>query len=330
MKYPRFATIPQQVFPNQRNDEKILVLSRRHWINFAFFAVIIAALFIAPVIALFFLYGYLRAIAVGNNLLQDILILGSGTYFLVLEAVLLTAWISYYYNIFAVTSERVVEITQRGLFNRETRELFFEQIEDVTCKTKGIIYTLLNVGDLEIETAGPALNFKITQLVHPQAIAEIIHDHSSRVKQSAGAENGESNLPAMGMINEIKIPLDGNTPAIMNLKGELGESKSAIKGLCRKPRTLREKIDFWWIVRCSRILDSLEYSEENGGNYCVPSRILTKKHIGGKVESKPPSLRRKKNELRLQEQQFSKTEAVAEGEEGKKSLGKEDKGMMDF
>jgi len=264
MKYPKFAYIPQQVFPNQRKDERVYILARRHWVSFIFFGILLVALFIIPFLSLILLFGQLREIAAGNNLLQDIIILGFGVYYLVLEAVLLTSWISYYYNIFIVTNERVIDIAQKGLFNRETHELFFEQIEDVSSKTKGIAYTLLNVGDIELETAGPALNFVISKVNSPQAVVEILHDLSFQAKQGVRVPNRIPNLPVMGIIDDRKIPLNGDTPPIMNLNGELKGLHHTIKILCKKPKTLRQKIDYWWNMHCSRMVDSLEQSEEEG------------------------------------------------------------------
>jgi len=246
VKYPKFAYIPQQVFSNQRKDERVYILARRHWVSFIFFGIALIALLIIPFLSLIFLYGQLRDIAAGNNLMQDVIILGFGVYYLVLEAVFLTAWLSYYYNIFIVTNERVVDITQKGLFNRETHELFFEQIEDVSSKTKGIIYTLLNVGDIELETAGPALNFVISKVNAPQAVVEILHNLSFQAKQGISVPDRVPDLPVMGIINDRKIPLNSNPPPIMNLKGELNELHHTIQDLCKKPKTMREKIDYWW------------------------------------------------------------------------------------
>ena len=62
-------------------------------------------------------------------------------------------WIDYWLDVWIVTDERVINIEQKGLFSRSVSELHFYNVQDVTTSVRGVIPTLLNYGDVEVQTA---------------------------------------------------------------------------------------------------------------------------------------------------------------------------------
>lgn len=63
---------------------------------------------------------------------------------------------NYYLSIQIVTSERIIDVDQRGLFNREVNALSVNNIQDVNYKKSGFWGTLLNFGNVIVQTAGAA------------------------------------------------------------------------------------------------------------------------------------------------------------------------------
>jgi hypothetical protein len=61
---------------------------------------------------------------------------------------------NYYLSIQIVTSERIIDVDQRGLFNREVNTLSIGNIEDVSYKKSGFWGTLLDFGNVVVQTAG--------------------------------------------------------------------------------------------------------------------------------------------------------------------------------
>lgn len=61
---------------------------------------------------------------------------------------------NYYLSIQIVTSERIIDVDQRGLFNREVNTLSITNIEDVSYKKSGFWGTLLDFGNVVVQTAG--------------------------------------------------------------------------------------------------------------------------------------------------------------------------------
>jgi membrane protein YdbS with pleckstrin-like domain len=60
---------------------------------------------------------------------------------------------NYYLSMQMVTSDRLVDIDQRGLFNRELNELAMDNVEDVTYKQVGPVSALFNFGTVSVQTA---------------------------------------------------------------------------------------------------------------------------------------------------------------------------------
>ncbi|MEK7514307.1 MAG: PH domain-containing protein [Patescibacteria group bacterium] len=84
-------------------------------------------------------------------------------------------WTDYYLDVWYVTDRRVIEIEQHGFFNRHVSSMPFDKIQDITIETKGIFATLLNFGDLKVETAGDKEgNFMLPHATRPHKAKEII------------------------------------------------------------------------------------------------------------------------------------------------------------
>ncbi|MCX6809569.1 MAG: hypothetical protein NTZ65_02370 [Candidatus Berkelbacteria bacterium] len=138
MRYPRFVYIPQAVFANQKDDERIFVVARRHAIDFVISSWALVILVIAPIFV--FSLGaksILQSVIFTDVLSRDITVIFFLLYFLMLAIIFMTSWIGYYYNLLIISEEGIIEVAQKGLFNREIYEVLFDQIEDVSYHTHG-------------------------------------------------------------------------------------------------------------------------------------------------------------------------------------------------
>ena len=89
----RFTQVPQPVIPNQRNDEVIYVLSRKHYLDYLPFATILAALAIIPLGAILIGLGpFLNLLETSSIIVRDIIILAFVAYYLFLAGVFIARW----------------------------------------------------------------------------------------------------------------------------------------------------------------------------------------------------------------------------------------------
>jgi len=107
------------------------------------------------------------------------------TYFLGMAAaivvgalVMLPSWISWYFSVFIVTDQRLIQITQKGLFNRSVIDMRLNQIQMVNYQIAGLQETLLGFGTIMMQTYVGDL--VIHEIHHPAKIQkkllEILRD----------------------------------------------------------------------------------------------------------------------------------------------------------
>jgi hypothetical protein len=61
-------------------------------------------------------------------------------------------WLSWYFSLFIVTDHRLIQITQKGLFNRSVVDMGLNQIQMVNYQVSGIQETLLGSGTIMMQT----------------------------------------------------------------------------------------------------------------------------------------------------------------------------------
>jgi len=268
MEYPRYAYIPQCVFPNQRDSEKIFVLTRRHFISFVFFIFIFFLLALVPLALIFALLNASTGYYSDSSVLTiDIMIVLICSYYLLIISFFITAWVAYYYDIFIVTDERIIDITQKGLFSREIYELSFEQIEDVTTKTRGFLNTIFEAGDIEIQTAGQQRNFKLQRVPKPLIIAEIIHSLTLQARNKKSIEGRSTEMLAVGLLERTPVVKGRFVPPVMNFDGKLSELRRAYIERIGSPRGFRQRFDRWWwshIKRDEGLFVNYDYIAKQG------------------------------------------------------------------
>lgn len=146
------------LFPGQKNDEKILLITRRHWF--------VLARNLIVVFLLSFLVIFLPDTPF-MNFVKAILLM-------FLLAALFTIIVLYYLNMQIVTNLRIVDITQKNLFNHEVSEMRLERIQDVTAEIIGVFGTILNYGHVHVQTAGETERFEFDYIPDPEAVAKLI------------------------------------------------------------------------------------------------------------------------------------------------------------
>lgn len=159
--------------PNKLPNETVVLFLRRHWIDlFRIFA------FTGVMIALPVIIG--AVITFGNPaMLQNVfwgpaLILTLFGYLLMVLILTFTELTDYWLDVWIVTSERILNTEQHGLFNRIVSEVYLYQIQDVTSETKGFLATFLTFGHVYIQTAAERERFDFKNIDNPDDIKIVI------------------------------------------------------------------------------------------------------------------------------------------------------------
>jgi hypothetical protein len=163
----------QYIFPGQQAGEQIYLVIRQHWIILAgrmFFALLFVVIF----------FG---SNAVLNSMLPEfasqyasLINLAKILYLLFLLLGIFMTFVIYYLNVQIVTNKRVVDITQNGLLSHTVSELELSHIEDVTTEVDGLLPTMLNFGDVFIQTAAEKERFVFSNIAKPADVQKLILD----------------------------------------------------------------------------------------------------------------------------------------------------------
>lgn len=153
-------------FENKQEQEKVVLILRRHPItNVGWIAVTILLLF-APRVLTFF--PLLSSFPVNY---QFIAILG---WYLITVAYALEQFLSWFYNVNIITDERIVDVDFTNLIYKEVTDAKLDKIQDVTYKMGGVSRTLLNYGDVFVQTASEEPNVEFLAVPDPDKVVKII------------------------------------------------------------------------------------------------------------------------------------------------------------
>lgn len=153
---------------------------RRHWVDMST-AVLMAGGLAAAGIGLSFGTGLYQSIV--PMLPHGVLgLISLGLVTLAVIVLLIGFW-SYRNNYVVLTNLHIIEVKQTGLFGREISRLTLDHLQDVTGRRVGFWPTILNYGDVLVQTAGETNEFLIQRIPSPQKVAELFqaaHDEYIR------------------------------------------------------------------------------------------------------------------------------------------------------
>ncbi len=158
-------------------DEKIILQVRKHWFILFGETLFLVFLLLLPVIiiiatSLLKVSGFIEI--TGNEIFLYIII--TSLWLLFIWVTFFVIWTDYYLDILIVTNKRIVDIEQKGLFSREVSTFRLDRIQDITTEVHGLIATLINFGDVHIQTAGESREFIAKGIPKPTKVRRQILD----------------------------------------------------------------------------------------------------------------------------------------------------------
>ena len=168
-----------------KEDEEVVVIFRKSW-GSRLFSILKVVLFFA--ILLVFSFWLLRSL-IGGIIFFLFLI------FVVLYAIYI--WINWYFDSVVITNQRIIKISQKGLFNKTVEEIPLDHIVNVSYEIPGFLATIFNYGALIVELdigkemtleclSGPKqtqdLITELVRLASKKVSAEELVEFISRVK----------------------------------------------------------------------------------------------------------------------------------------------------
>jgi hypothetical protein len=176
-------------FEGQKPQEEILLVLHRHWFDilsrfFLLFVFLILLLGSSVYLPMIF-----SDIEDGQGRLLFALL--ESLFFMLFWLVAALIWVDYYFDVWIVTNERIVNIEQKGLFSRVVSELELENIQDITTDVKGVIATFLNYGNLYVQTAAEMERFVFRNIPDPYAVKDRVMNLQNKIERKEEHQFGE-------------------------------------------------------------------------------------------------------------------------------------------
>lgn len=158
-------------------NEHIVSISRKHWWTLTGKITVVLFLGLIPVL-LYSFWGIISPqITLPNKEAASAFIyFALALYYTFLWLYFCISFVDYFLDAWIVTNMRILDVEQKGLFNREISECYLSNIQDITVIIKGVVPTFLNFGDLHIQTAAEKKEFIFPQIADPNKIKNIILD----------------------------------------------------------------------------------------------------------------------------------------------------------
>ena len=152
-------------FIQLKPDEKIIAIYRQYGFTYIWSVLLAFVLLVLPffLLAWFFSHGLF-------GVLGFFVLLGFGLWYSLRKIV------HWYYNLFVVTDRRIVDVDQRGFFDRTVSEVAYGKIQDVSYRIKGILPTVLHFGTVVVQTAGSTANLELERMKNPEQIVDLINE----------------------------------------------------------------------------------------------------------------------------------------------------------
>lgn len=177
-----FCVLPKNVsFQAQNSDEQIILLLRPHIItNLGWFLTTLLAILVPLAAYTLFpdLSSYISAIP--SRFFPVITIV----YFLGLALYVLSHLIAWFYNIFLVTNQRVVDIDYDNVMYQDIAITKLQEIEDVHYTQSGFFASLFNYGDIDIQTEANKPNFEAEKVPNPSYAANLMASYIEKERNN--------------------------------------------------------------------------------------------------------------------------------------------------
>lgn len=181
-----FLVTPVMSFEGQEDGERVVLLLRAHLVTLVPALLLVIFLVFVP-----FLFPSILSLLEVNltgvwTALQTFLVVLF--WYLLVFAYAFYKFIFWYFNIYLVTNERIVDFDFRGLLHKETSYANLAQIQDITPKTIGFFGTFFHYGDIFVQTAGTVPEIEFHHVPRPNEVVKKILEERRREEGEAPGE----------------------------------------------------------------------------------------------------------------------------------------------
>lgn len=155
-------------FEGQDGEEKIILLLRKHPITNVPWIVGATLMILAPLL--------LRSFPLLDFLPPNFQTVSILIWYLITAAFILEEFLSWFFNVYIVTDERIIDVDFLNLIYKEVSDTNIDKIQDVTLRVGSFIRTIFNYGDVIIQTAAEIPQFEFLAVPNPTRVVKVLQE----------------------------------------------------------------------------------------------------------------------------------------------------------
>lgn len=153
-------------FEERDSEEKIILVARPHWFTNVSWILTTVLLVFGP--------SVLKFVPMVSDIPSEIRILGVFAWYLITFAFSFEKFLSWYFDVYIITDERVVDISFNNLLNKKFSEAKLSMIQDITSRVSGVSQTMFNYGTVSIQTAAEVPEICFEMIPNPEKIIKVL------------------------------------------------------------------------------------------------------------------------------------------------------------
>lgn len=160
----------------QMHNEEVLLLMRQHPVTQIRWIILAVILILLP--SFFSMIPFFNFLPLRFNV---VVMLG---WALLVIGFIFEAFLNWFYNIYIVTNERVIDVDFNSLLFKNISTAKLDRVEDVTVTNRGYLGSVFDYGTILIQTAGTVDQFEFDDTPHPSRVSAFINDLLEAEKDS--------------------------------------------------------------------------------------------------------------------------------------------------
>src|SRR3989344_3883938 len=176
-----YSVRPGKKFINEQMDEEVVLLLRAHPVTNSGWILLVILGLILP--------GLLVVIGIFEPVPAKFVFMGRLIWYLGVLGFGLEKFFNWYYSVFIVTNERLVDIDFINLLYRVVTHVNLNHIEEPSMTTGGLARLMFHYGDVTVSTAAENPNVEALKVPYPDKVVAIVSELAEELEKRR--ERGE-------------------------------------------------------------------------------------------------------------------------------------------
>jgi hypothetical protein len=174
--FASYVELPNARYRDQEPDEEVEILLRRHIVTNTGWLILTIIGFALPTVLRILDVTTVPGLETLAAIPTSTLFIAEMLWYILVAGYALESFLIWYYNVYLVTNQRLVDVDFIGLLQYSSSEAELHQVQDVEHRQMGLWQLLFDYGNVAVQTAGTHQNLLFEKVPKPHRVADIITD----------------------------------------------------------------------------------------------------------------------------------------------------------